>query len=384
MDPEQIVQQSAIKIVLGPQMRAQTTVNRFLTPEQVPRVRYVLWNIYQINNLFNTYYTALQNAVNNVQSMITSLTTTVDLIKRPSVTFFDILSALTMGLVFLGVPAIFDTIPTMVVKEIVPIAQGFVLGLTQTPGTFRALWPQGDVMSQTFQIGQLNENLDFINNQSSAMLNDALATIMNNAGTFISFAGYGRYSGATKVSIPDDTDDISFALKNYLTSISLKENGWYAYVGRNISLLGSGCLPVQDTNFFECPSMFLWMSPQNYRQYSFFQRGNGKSNARKLFQQLLSLGYVEMPTLVEGAYNCTAKAGGPLINVDFENGSIDTSCISQMPIYVSKGTCPPDAVKMPDGSCPFGSITDTYKSSTPPTFMRNWGGSQGVQYTSDS
>lgn len=35
--------------------------------------------------------------------MITALTTIVDLIKRPSVTLYDILSALTMGLVFLGV-----------------------------------------------------------------------------------------------------------------------------------------------------------------------------------------------------------------------------------------------------------------------------------------
>ena len=91
-----------------------------LSAVELPRVRYVLWNIYQINNLFNTYYTgmpltqffnhkrltlvlALQNAVNDVQLMIATLTSAVDLVKKPSVTFFDILSAMTMGLVFLGV-----------------------------------------------------------------------------------------------------------------------------------------------------------------------------------------------------------------------------------------------------------------------------------------
>jgi len=35
--------------------------------------------------------------------MIAALTTHIDLIKKPSTTLFDILSALTMGLVFLGV-----------------------------------------------------------------------------------------------------------------------------------------------------------------------------------------------------------------------------------------------------------------------------------------
>ena len=51
-------------------------------------------------------------------------------------------------------------------------------------------------MSQTFQVGQLDQHLDIINNQSSAILNDALATTMNDPGAFITFAGYGRYSGA--------------------------------------------------------------------------------------------------------------------------------------------------------------------------------------------
>ena len=32
-------------------------VNPKLSSWELPRVRYVLWNVYQINNLFNTYYT---------------------------------------------------------------------------------------------------------------------------------------------------------------------------------------------------------------------------------------------------------------------------------------------------------------------------------------
>ena len=120
----------------------------------------------------------------------------------------------------------------------------------------------------------------------------------------------------TKISIPDDTDDISFALKNYLTSVSLKENGWYAYVdSRNISLGQSGCTRDNGTDFFNCGFSYIYMDPQNYRQFALYKRGDGQSNAGKLFKQLLSLGYANMPTLAEGAYDCTARVSLPFLMV---------------------------------------------------------------------
>lgn len=49
------------------------------------------------------YITGLQSAVEDVMSMITTLTTTLDVIKQPSVTVLDIMSALAAGLSFLAV-----------------------------------------------------------------------------------------------------------------------------------------------------------------------------------------------------------------------------------------------------------------------------------------
>ncbi len=57
-------------------------------------------------------------------------------------------------------------------------------------------------MSQTLQIGQLDQHLDIINNQSSTILNQALGSLMSDAGAFITFAGYGRYSGAVSALRP--------------------------------------------------------------------------------------------------------------------------------------------------------------------------------------
>lgn len=54
------------------------------------------------------------------------------------------------------------------------------------------------------------------------------------------------------------------------------------------------------------------------------------------------------------------KAGTQLVNVDGATGSVDMSCVSQLPVYTFDGTCPPGATMMPDGSCPFGRIDDTF------------------------
>jgi len=77
MVPEQIARRSMHRLVPGLRTQAQVVrsetaiysssvlksdgeiVSPSLSSVQLPRVRYVLWNIYQINNLFNTYYTGL-------------------------------------------------------------------------------------------------------------------------------------------------------------------------------------------------------------------------------------------------------------------------------------------------------------------------------------
>ena len=51
-------------------------VNPNLTPVQLPRARYVLWNIYQINNLFNTYYTGLSSPMTCTSLILTYLCST--------------------------------------------------------------------------------------------------------------------------------------------------------------------------------------------------------------------------------------------------------------------------------------------------------------------
>ena len=113
----------------------------------------------------------------------------------------------------------------------------------------------------------------------------------------------------TQISIPNDTDSVAFGLENFLTSVSLQENGYYAYVAGNINIDRSICRAIIE-NLYTCdniPKSAIWISPQNARQYSLFQKGHGSSNSVSVLQSIVSNGWADLPTLLDGAFNCTAQ-----------------------------------------------------------------------------
>lgn len=171
------------------------------------------------------------------------------------------------------------------------------------PGFTKALWPTGDGPSQTFQIGQLDQNLATISNQTSNMLNQGLGMLMSDAASFIAFAGYGRYSGAAQLSLPNTTANLDLALKTYLTSESMRQNGWYAGLV-NTSVNGRGC-SSPETNLYRCPDKTIWLSPESGQKYSILQKTKGTSNGLLLMQQIVSYYWADLITLFDGAYNCT-------------------------------------------------------------------------------
>lgn len=96
-------------------------------------------------------------------------------------------------------------------------------------------------------------------------------------------------------------------------------------------------------------------------------RYQGAKNNQKLApMDMLTTVYnstvVDMPTLFDGAYNCTAegKAGGAVVNTNVGAGgdgngpgTLDMSCLSRLPIYLQCKDACPMSVRV-DGKCPFG------------------------------
>lgn len=52
---------------------------------------------------------------------------------------------------------------------------------------------------------------------------------MSDAAMLITFAGHGTYSGQNGLSVAQDENMLALALETYITSASMKENGWYAH-----------------------------------------------------------------------------------------------------------------------------------------------------------
>ena len=69
--------------------------------------------------------------------------------------------------------------------------------------------------------------------------------------------------------------------------------------------------------------------------------------------------WADLPTMFDGAYNCTSQGFvKPLTSVVhlLADGTVDMSCLSALPVYITNGaSCPIGAVQV-NGTCPFQSI----------------------------
>lgn len=195
-------------------------------------------------------------------------------------------------------------------------AHAFMYSVISTPGLLRGIWPHGDAASITYQIGQLNEDVDVIKNQTTLALTRGLDQLMDDPAKFIAFAAKGSYSGKNGFTIPSDANVLAFGLKTYITSVSMKENGWYAHwTPTKLSLDRSGCGPVAERggSLYKCPYATIWVSPETGRQFSLYKKKKGDKKSVETLQQITGNGFADLAVLMEGAYNCTAQGKPPAV-----------------------------------------------------------------------
>lgn len=111
-----------------------------------------------------------------------------------------------------------------------------------------------------------------------------------------------------EMSIPAETNTIAYALKTYLTSLSMKENGWYAWTNGTFNLASThGCRQyANNANFCDGPDT-VWTSPKTGRKFYIRQKKKRKSTGYQLMNDIMAQGWADLETLFEGAYNCTAS-----------------------------------------------------------------------------
>ncbi|KAG8528405.1 uncharacterized protein KY384_007323 [Bacidia gigantensis] len=335
------------------------------------KVKYVTKTIFELHNFFTKYFSALTDSIAPASTIITSMTLTIDPQKKTNLLMQLVLSAFTLGLSFLVAPALgasaIEGIQSTVLKQQASI---WSISLGNAPGVAKTMWPQGDTASSLFQIGQLETQLDSATSQYQDILNNGLKLLMLDPTSFVDFAKGGGYCGNTTTDLVEQKDTIDLALRTYLTSESMGQNGWYATPNFPNTIMTEdqwnnyhptpncttpatihGCSTPKDAK----PDMY-W-SPVSGRVYRLWNKYGDPDSLNiktpsELMSSIVSNRWGDLPWMFDGAYNCTLTgrtADNQLVDVDIDKGVLDLSCISHLPMQREcSGACPVDV-----HPCPF-------------------------------
>lgn len=340
-------------------------------PRIAPEVRYVMRNIYSINNFFTIWWEALSWAIPQAALIVPSVIHELDPEKKTNYLLVDMLVAVTVGLAYISEPEVAIGISGLA-AGVLQMGQYMMVGLKEAPLIGRTMWPKGTVDSQIVQIGIVQTELANISKEIGTMLNAGLETIMSDAPTFAEFASYGQFSGSTKFSIPENTAGLDMALKTFIVSDAMTQNDWTTYprlwMTRDDLTSGStgpGC-SFGPENYDICanstvPNVATYYSNYTQRAYSLVSKGT-ELTARQLMLDIVDNQWSTLGALFDGAFNCTAAGNAPSSNPFniFINGTIDLSCVSQLKI------CSPcnEVCQVPliNGTCPIPPCQDTCDS----------------------
>ena len=314
-----------------------------------------------INDFFTTYYEALSFATSQAQLEISNIVNELDPNKPKGIPWFDILTALSFGLAFLGAPTIAVSVLNLNNNAKIA-AQSMLISLQQAPGSAKALMPSGTDDSKFYQIGDLESKLGDAVSELKGMINAAVEKLMSDMPTFVKFVESGKYSGQTSYSLPNQTVGLNIALKTYLVSTSLGDNGWWASPSTGPYDLDGPVTCMDENNVCTGPdnTTAIYYSPDTKRSYTLnANKGYGVA-AYQLTRDLVSNQWAPLNVLFDGAFNCTAEGHAGTNNINFNyDGTLNVACISQLPILTGCdqiGNCPSPPI---NGTCPFGNIADT-------------------------
>ena len=267
-------------------------------------------------------------------------------------------------------------------------AQVLTISLQQAPSTAKALWPTGTQNSQSVQIGNLEAELGNSTNQLAEMINNAVQLLMSDVPTFVKFVESGQYSGTESLSLPSKVEGLDYALRTYMTSEALAQNGWVAAAsvgpyetaqdvenpnaggGGGGCTMGNNSVCTDDEKTTAC-----YWSQSTGRIYNFVNQGRRSRRsvtahqravgptAYQLLQDIVDNNWAILEVLFDGSFNCTQNGnfGNSIVNFNWD-GTLDIACISQLPVTLPCGAvCP---VALINNQCPFPTFNDCYSRAT--------------------
>ncbi|KAL9020084.1 MAG: hypothetical protein Q9185_002698 [Variospora sp. 1 TL-2023] len=228
--------------------------------------------------------------------------------------------------------------------EIAPIARLWSSAIRAAPKVQEILWGSNPAANAQNQTLQANSSIDV---DTKDLLQGALTHIMSDIRSFLAFAAQGRFVTNDNPTFPSELD-LTVGVNTFVLSRLMQKAEMYAVPG-----------PIVNKTTYEAfdaandRSVSFW-SPSTQRQYELRAKNHGKIKLRTLLDGV-NRGLADPQLLFDGNYNCTAAgwAGRSIVNRVGVVGGGDVACLSQLPMYLEKGTPCPTNVRV-GGECPFG------------------------------
>ncbi|KAK0512349.1 hypothetical protein JMJ35_005477 [Cladonia borealis] len=288
---------------------------------------YIAYNIFGINQVFNSYWQGMGNANSIAAENIGAIVQLLDPPKKTNVHLNEVLLALGTALQFLNV------------VSLAGLVKGIVIANQQSPQVFKNLVPVGPTDSQIAQMINLSASLGGIVQQYQQNIADSIPLIVNDVDTFVNFAGTGQFQVNPLPNIAVASDQLLTGLQTFVISRALTANNVIITRANNTNIAAltaggannglsytTGCENGYDSNSF-CGS--FWYDNMTNTTYSLDSPKTMYDDFSSIRQQIFS-NWTTPESLYRGAAECHDIGGsnGQLDQFLILGNTLNTACLS--------------------------------------------------------
>lgn len=309
---------------------------------------YVLFNIWNIQNWFFTYFLAVQGANGLAADSVNTIVRTLDLPIPKPFPVLELLSVLAFAFGLMSPSGYAEVLPRLGQKVVGFGAQSpgeYLLRAVQnTPTLARNLMATGDLSQSEVQIAQLGSDLARITSQLQTNIQNSLVMVLSNFTLFFDFVRDGFFSTQIE-DLNTLTQNVTRSLNTYLVSQALQDNDVIITRALDTDVnqlqlngsavnLDTGCGYGYD-EWGMCGSW--WYDNVNHISYGLNSMKDMHNNYTDALESLFNLGVTTPDLLFLNSQNCADAAGStqgnaPGTSLSTTIGVWNTECISNMKI----------------------------------------------------